>query len=129
MQQPVQRAKVLNVQNQHQNHDISQQKPAIQQQNQIKQQWNHTGQATNPQMEERQVESKSSDWAANNQLSQHQVSSNFHAGQEMFGQIQQGHVQSSQVQMSYASGQQLPQHTQVAQMNVAKSSNQLPGRF
>lgn len=131
VQQPVQRAKVIGVQNQHPNHDLTQQKSAVQHQNQIKQ-WNHTGQATNPQAEERHLENKSSDWAPNNQISQ-QVPSNFQAGQEMFGEMQQqqGQVQSTQVPIGYASGQQLPQQTtQMAQISVAKPANQQqPGKL
>lgn len=129
-QQTIHQAKIMGVQNlpQHPNHDLSQQKPIVQHQNQLKQHWNHTGQITSTQIDDRQSENKSSDWAPNNQLPHHQVAPNYQSEQEMFGQMQQVHVQSSQVPMGYMPGQ--PQQTsQLAQMNVVKVPNQQPGRF
>lgn len=124
-QQPVQQ-KNMAVQNQpqHPNHDLSQQKPIaiVQPQNQIKQQWNHTGQITATAIDERHPD-KSNEWTPNNQISQQQAMSNFHSGQETLDQMQQQvNVQSSQVPVGYVPGQQLPQQTsQLAQMNTLKN--------
>lgn len=114
----------MSVQNQshHPNHDLSQ-KPIVQHQNQIKQQWNHTGQVTGAQVDEKNLENKSIDWAPNNQI-QHQGTTNYHSSQEMFSQVSQ-QVQSSQVPMGYVPGQQIPhQSTQVAQVNLGKIASQ-----
>lgn len=131
IQQAVQQTKVAVTQNQtqHPNHDLSQQKSIAQHPNQVKQQWNHTGQTTGAQVEDRLPDSKSSDWAPSNQIPQQPVTPNYHSGQEIFGNVPQQQVQSSQVPMGYVPGQLLPQQSsQLPQINIAKPQTQ-SGKF